>query len=127
MTNKQVAASAVIDFHHGRGSQEGIFAEGKSHCHMEYVPVRSWHGNQAYCLAALMAHNLTRELQMAAEDRQHRTTPKRRPLWNFETVGTFRGRLLRRAGRLIRPAGRLTLVVSGVKAARETLEKYLAT
>lgn len=94
---------------------------------MEYVPVRSWHGNQAYCLAALMAHNLTRELQMAAEYRQHRTTPKRRPLWNLETVGTFRGRLLRRAGRLIRPAGRLTLVVSGVKTARQTLEKYLAT
>lgn len=26
MTNRKVAAPAVIDFHHGRGSQEGIFA-----------------------------------------------------------------------------------------------------
>ena len=126
MTNKQVGAWPVIEFHHGRGSQEGIFAESKTHCQMEYVPVRGWHGNQAYCLASLFAHNLTRELQMRVEDRERRSRPKRSAQWRFESLGTLRSRLLRRAGRLIRPGGRLTLVVSGVPAVRRTLEKYLA-
>ena len=126
MTNKTVGCPAVISFHHGRGSQEGIFAEGKSHCQLEYVPVKSWFGNQAFCLAALFAHNLTRELQMEAAAREHRTTPKRRPLWSFETLGTLRRRVLLRAGRLIRPAGRLTLVISGTPAVRGALQKYLS-
>jgi hypothetical protein len=126
MTNKGLVAAGVIDFHHGRGSQEGIFAEGKTHCRMEYVPVRKWFGNQAYCLAALFAHNLTRELQMRTSPQEHRTNRKRRPLWCFETLGTLRGRLLRQAGRLIRPQGRLTMVVSSTSTIRKSLEKYLA-
>lgn len=129
MTNKPqvVGAWGVIEFHHGRGSQEGIFAEGKTHCRMEYVPVRSWYGNQAYCLAALMAHNLTRELQMRVTDRTNDSASRKRPaLWQFETLGTLRGRVLRQAGRLIHPQGYLTLVVTRAKAFRESLEKYLA-
>ena len=126
MTNKGLGAAGVIDFHHGRGSQESIFAEGKTHCRMEYVPVRKWFGNQAYCLAALLAHNVTRELQMRVASREHGTTRKRRALWRFETLGTLRGRLLRQAGRLIRPQGHLTLVVSSANAIRRSLEKYLA-
>ena len=127
MTNKKVlGAWGVIEFHHGRGSQEGIFAEGKTHCRMEYVPVGKWHGNQAYCLAALTAHNLTRELQMRATPRERGTRSKRPALWTFETLGTLRGRVLRQAGRLIHPQGYLTLVVSRAKAFRKSLEKYLA-
>lgn len=126
MTNKGLGPAGVIDFHHGRGSQEGIFAEGKTHCRMEYIPVRKWFGNQAYCLAALLAHNLTRELQMRVVSRERGTTGKRPALWRFETLGTLRGRVLRQAGRLIRPQGQLTLVVSSATAIRQTLEKYLA-
>ena len=125
VAGKQSGAKAVMEFHHGRGSQEGIFAEAKSHCQMEYVPVRGLYGNQVYCWSAVLAHNLTRELQMQSADRQHLTTPKRRNLWGFETLGTLRQRLIRRAGRLIRPQGRLTLVLSGSDQVRQDITRYL--
>src|SRR3990172_2944255 len=54
----------VAAFHEGRGSQEGVFGELKSHCHLDYVPVRTLYGNQTYLLAGLFAYNLLRELQM---------------------------------------------------------------
>ena len=73
-----------------------------------------------------MAHNLTRELQIDAYQRQHATTAKRRNLWGFETLGTLRNRLIRRAGRLIRPQGRLTLIVQANTKLREELELYTA-
>lgn len=125
IANKTTSPKSVMEFHHGRGSQEGIFAEAKSHCQLEYIPVRSRCGNQTYCLAAIMAHNLTRELQMQAQDRNSNTTPKRRNLWGFETLNTLRQRLVRRAGRLIRPQGRLTLVTAGNTTVQNDLNKYL--
>lgn len=127
VTNKGQQARYVMEFHHGRGAQEGVFAEAKSCCQLEYIPVRTLCGNQVYCLSAVLAHNLTRELQMQAKDRQHGTTSKRRNLWGFVTLATLRGRLLRRAGRLIRPQGTLTLVVSGNARVREELGQYLQT
>ncbi len=39
VTNKCVSPRKVIAFHDGRGSQEGIFAELKSHYQMDYVSV----------------------------------------------------------------------------------------
>jgi hypothetical protein len=126
ITWKQSGAKSVMDFHHGRGAQEGIFAEAKSHCQMEYVPVRGLCGNQVYCWSAVVAHNLTRELQMQTADHQHRTTPKRRNLWGFETLGTLRQRLIRRAGRLIRPQGWLTLVLSAGDRVRQDMTRYLS-
>lgn len=93
---------------------------------MEYVPVRGLCGNQVYCWSAVLAHNLTRELQMQSADRQHRTTPKRRNLWGFETLGTLRQRLIRRAGRLIRPQGWRTLVLSGSDRVRHDMARYLS-
>ncbi len=126
VTNKRCSAKHVIAFHHGRGSQEGVFAESKQFCQMEYVPVRTLCGNQIYCLAAVMAHNLTRELQIDTYKRQHGTTAKRRNLWGFETLGTLRNRLIRRAGRLIRPQGRLTLVIQANEKLRDELQQYAA-
>ena len=102
----------LVEFHNGRGSQEGIFGELKSHCQMGYVPVRSCLGNQLYLLAGLLAHNLVRELQMATTPRARRTTAKRATLWAFERLDTFRGGFLQRAGRLTRPHGKLTLTLS---------------
>ena len=73
-----------------------------------------------------MAHNLARELQIDAYEREHGTTAKRRNLWGFETLGTLRNRLIRRAGRLIRPQGRLTLVIPANDKLRDELELYAA-
>jgi hypothetical protein len=126
VTNKKSSAKRVMEFHHGRGSQEGVFAESKQFCQLEYVPVRTLYGNQVYCLSAVMAHNLTRELQIAAYERERGTTAKRRNLWGFETLGTLRNRLIRRAGRLIRPQGRLTLVIQANEKLRGELELYAA-
>jgi len=112
ITNKKISPKKVVAFHEGRGSQEGIFGELKSHCQMGYVPVRKWLGNQMYLLAGVFAHNLLRELQMMTTAASRRTTEKRTPLWAFEQLATFRAGLIQRAGRLTRPQGRLTLTIS---------------
>lgn len=112
VTNKTSDAARVVAFHEGRGSQEAIFAELKSHCHMDYVAVRRLHGNQTYMLATLFAHNLVRELQMQISVPSRSTTWKRKALWVFEKMDTLRHKLILRAGRLTEPEGRLTLTIS---------------
>jgi hypothetical protein len=125
VTNKTLKAKKLVAFHDGRGSQEGIFAELKSQCQMDYVPVRTCNGNQLYLLAALFAHNLTRELQMAAKPPSRHTTEKRAALWIFEQLDTIRMTLIRRAGRLTRPGGILTLTISANNWIRNRLLQYL--
>jgi hypothetical protein len=67
ITNKRrLGARKLVAFHHGRGSQEGIFAELKTQAQLDYVPTRTWAGNQTFLLSAILAHNLNRELQMTA-------------------------------------------------------------
>lgn len=112
VTNKTLAAGHIVAYHEGRGSQEGILGELKSHCQMGYVPVRRRAGNQLYLLAGLFAHNLMRELQMATTQPCRHTTPQRAALWSFEKLDTFRQTLLHRAGRLTRPQGVLTLTLN---------------
>ena len=109
VTNKKINPRKVVLFHEGRGSQEGIFAELKTHCQMGYVPVKTRVGNQLYMFAGILAHNLTRELQMRLNPRERRTTAKRAALWCFREVETLRRTLIQRAGRIIRPAGKLIL------------------
>lgn len=125
-TNKTAKPSPILAFHHGRGSQEGIFSELKSHAQMDYIPTRRWAGNRLYLQAAVMAHNLTRELQMDVADRQGRNTMQRAALWTFEKMGTIRNTVIRRAGRLTRPAGRLVLTLSRNAATEEAITRYLA-
>jgi hypothetical protein len=127
VSNKPLSLRPLIEFHHGRGSQEGIFGELKSHCQMGYVPVRRCLGNQLYLLAGLLAHNLTRELQMATTPRTRRTTAKRATLWAFERLDTLRGGFLQRAGRLTRPHGTLTLTMSMPPWLQKRLLHCLAT
>lgn len=112
VTNKKVRAGAVVAFHEGRGSQEAIFAELKSHCHQDYVPVKTLCGNQTYLLAGLFAHNLCRELQMQTMPPIRRTTAKRACLWAFQKVETLRKTFIQRAGRLTHPHRRITLTIS---------------
>ena len=126
VTNKIARAKTVVAFHNGRGSQEGIFAELKSQCHMGYVPVRTRIGNQLYLLAGLFAHNLTRELQMLTSPRRQRNTTKRVTLWVFEQLDTIRKTVIQRAGRLTKPHGKLTLTISANGIVRQQLLQYLA-
>ena len=109
VTNKCGRPHNVVAFHEGRGSQEGIFAELKSHCQMDYVPVNTRVGNQLYMFAGILAHNLTRELQIELTPRARGTTAKRAALWCFREIETLRRTLIQRAGRIIRPAGKLIL------------------
>jgi len=121
ITNKRVGVGTVLRFHDGRGAQEGIFGELKTHCAMGHVPVRRRLGNQMYLLAGLLAHNLVREMQMRTEERSRGTTDNRAALWIFETVDTVRKTLLQRAGRLTHPNGKLTLTISGGDIVKEKL------
>jgi len=125
VTNKTIAPRHVVTFHHGRGAQEAVFAELKSQGQMDYVPTRTMLGNQTYLFAAVLAHNLNRELQMAASAPQRTTTEKRAALWLFEQLATVRQQLIQRAGRLTRPHGILTLTVSANPAARHGLLHHL--
>jgi hypothetical protein len=125
LTNKTLTAAKVVAFHNGRGSQEGIFAELKSHNALSYVPTRTWRGNQVYLLSAVLAHNLSRELQMIARPPMRSTQEKRPALWQFEQLSTIRQRIIQRAGRLIRPQGQLTLSMSANEAVQNELLHYL--
>jgi hypothetical protein len=111
----------VTRFHHGRGAQEGVFAELKSQGQLDYVPTRTLAGNQLYLLAAILAHNLNRELQITVRPADRTTTPTRAALWRFEQLDTFRRTLLQRAGRLSRPQGALTLTISASPAVQDEL------
>jgi len=125
VTNKKVCARAVVAFHEGRGSQEGVLAELKSGCFIDYIPVRRLNGNQTYLLAGLFAHNLVRELQLRAGVQTRKRTLKRTSLWLFEKVDTIRKTIIQRAGRLTKPNGLLTLTISAGPQLKERLLRYL--
>lgn len=127
VTNKKIWAKNVLKFHNGRGSQEAIFAEAKSNTQLEYIPVKKLNGNKVYCLSAMMTHNLHREMQIHTYEQEYGTTTKRRPLWTFQSLATFRKNILLRAGRIIRPQGKLTLVQGGNKRVQNEIEDILST
>jgi hypothetical protein len=120
VTNKRGGAAGLVSFHHGRGSQEKIFAELKSQAAMEYIPARRWSANKLYLLANVMAHNLGRELQMEILEQPAAQKAKRPALWQFEGWESLRRNLIQRAGRLIRPQGRLTLSLN----LNQNVQKY---
>lgn len=115
VTNKDLGAKATVEYHSGRGSQEGVFAELKTQCQMDYIPVKKRLGNETYLLASVFAFNLIRELQMQLEPPQRKTTRNRATLWVFEQVETFRRTTLQRAGRLSKRSGKLVLTFSAGK------------
>ena len=127
LTNKSSGARSVVDFHDGRGAQEGVFAELKSQGQLGYVPTQRLAGNQIFLLCAILAYNLSRELQMTAQPPSRGTAPQRPPLWNFERLHALRGKLLQRAGRFTEPQGRLTLTMSANQAVQEELLHYIET
>lgn len=125
LTNTALSARKVLALHNGRGAQEGIFAELKSQTQLDYIPCRRLAANQTWLLAAIMAHNLNRELQMSVEPADRATTEQRAPWWMFVRLGTRRMRLIQRAGRLTRPNGHLTLTMSANPAVQTELLHYL--
>jgi hypothetical protein len=78
---------------------------------MDYIAVRGLLGNQLYMLAAVLSHNLNRELQMATRIPDRGTTEKRAPLWMLEELRSLRHRLIQQAGRFTNPQGNLTLTM----------------
>ncbi len=125
LTNKTDSARKVVRFHEGRGNDEGIYAELKSQFALGYVPGRKWVTNRLFLVANLMAHNLSREVQMQVADRFRSTNEKRAPLWIFEGIQAMRRKFILRAGRLVRPDGRLTLSLKKNKAAETELRYYM--
>jgi hypothetical protein len=125
-TNKAQSANNVIRFHHGRGSQEKLLGEAKQHVALDLVPTRRKIGNQLYTLAGMLAHNLSRELQMVGSPPAHSTRRKRPALWDFLSLGTLRQRLLHRAGALVRPQGRLTLAINANPTVEKEMLHYIA-
>lgn len=125
VTNKRISAKKVLTYHNGRGAQEGVFAELKSQTQMDYVPTQKLAGNQVYVLAAMLAHNLNRDLQMQCLPRARNTTERRAPLWKFEQLGTLRRKLIQRAGRMTKPQGQLTLTMSANPSVKSELLHYL--
>ncbi len=125
VSNKKSSAKKILHFHNGRGSQEGIFGDAKGDCKLEYVPVRGLTGNQFYCLAGMMSHNFTRELQVRTYQRNRGTTEKRSALWIFQKLSVIRQKIVQRAGKLIRPQGKLTLVMAADGPLKEELQEFL--
>ncbi|MFH1951750.1 MAG: transposase, partial [Pseudomonadota bacterium] len=64
VTNKTESAKSVVLFHNGRGSQETIFGDAKTDAALDALPSTRLAGNQIFTLCAMMAHNLSREIQM---------------------------------------------------------------
>ena len=126
VTNKACDGATALFFHNGRGSQEALIGEAKDACGLGYVPSRRRIANQLFCTAALLAHNLGRELQMAATPRASVSEPQRPALWPFQTLRHLRDRLLLRPGRLTQPKGVLTLTASLEPKAQALLQHYLA-
>jgi len=125
VTNKTTQSKHAVEYHEGRGTQEGLFAELKTEAAMGYVPCNSWNANKLFLLSNVVAHNLTRELQMRYRERDRQTTVKRPALWKFSKIGTLRKQIIQRAGRLIRPQGILTLSMPSNPRVEEMILSYL--
>jgi len=126
VTNKKGSAKSILLFHNGRGSQEGIFAQAKTDTQLDYTPTNSLNGNRIFTASVVLAHNLTRELQMQTEQRIKSTTAKRATHWVFQSLGTIRNNLIHRAGRLTKPQGKLTLTLNANKTVEKEFSKYLS-
>lgn len=125
VTNKSESAKYVVLFHNGRGSQEAIFGDAKTDAALDLIPCKCLGANQVFTISAMMAHNLSRELQMLARPSSTRARAKRPAAWKFEKLDTIRHRIIQRAGRLNRPQGELTLTMSANQSVRKDLLHFL--
>lgn len=126
-TNKTTTANNVVLFHHGRGSQEKLFGEANQHAALNVVAGKRRATNQAFTLMSMLAHNLSRELQMTTQPPQRSTLPSRPPRWLFRSLGTIRRQFLHRAGKLAHPQGELTLTMNANPAIESELTRFLGS
>jgi hypothetical protein len=125
VTNKKETISSTVLFHHGRGSQEKMFGELKNGTRIDYLPCRKEAGNRVIMLSNILAHNLSRELQIHdVEPQRNIDNEKRACLWLVESLSTLRKKVIARAGRLTRPGGILTLTVPEVGLLDRMLRKF---
>jgi len=125
VTNKRESTKLVVLFHNGRGSQEALFGLAKNEVSLGVIATRRLAANQTFTLCAMLAHNLSRHVQMLAAPAALRTRPKRPTAWKFHTLDTLRHRFIQRAGRLTRPQGNLTLIMSANPSVRKDLLHFL--
>jgi Transposase DDE domain group 1 len=125
VTNKWASGKKVLMYHNGRAMQESVLGELKSQSQMDYIAVRGLLGNQLFMMAAILSHNLNRELQMATRVPDRGTSEKRTPLWFFEELRSLRHRLIQRAGRFTNPQGNLTLTLSANESVKTGLLEFL--
>lgn len=112
-TNDTGCPKRIVRRHHGRGSQEGLLGELKSHLHADVAAFKTQEANAGSMWASVYAHNLLRRMQMQATDAVRSTQGWKRPaLWIFKKPATLR-RLVVRPGRLTRPNNRMEIVVGG--------------
>jgi hypothetical protein len=112
-------------FYAGPSRQGALFGSAKNEVGLAVIATRHLTANQTFTLCAMMAHNLSREVQMLATPAALRARPQRPAAWKFHTLDTLRHRFMQRAGRLIRPQGNLTLTMSANAAVREDLLHFL--
>lgn len=125
ITNKACSIKKAARFLEGRGGQENVFGELKSQGALGYVPCRRQAANQSYMLCSIMAHNLSRELQMRTWSKLRSTSEKRSPLWVFEKIQTLRNAFICKAGRFTRPAGKPTLTLNANPIVEQYMSNYL--
>ena len=124
VTNKKGKRGNIVGFHEGRGSQEATYAQLKNSCAMGYIPTKSWAGNKVYLLANVLAHNLSRDLQMENRAPDRVTLLKRPARWVFESLATMQKKLITRPGKITRPQGSLTLTVPNDPVLENYFETY---
>ena len=105
--------------------QEAMFAELKSQCGLGYAPSRKEAANRVFALPAVLAHNLGRELQMAASPPSRRTNAKRSPLWTFAQLRTMRNDFLLRAGRFVNSGQKRVLSIMNDSRTEAAMSRYL--
>jgi hypothetical protein len=125
VTNKRQGIKSIVLFHQGRGSQEKIFGEMKNGTRIDYLPCRREAGNRVYMLCNILAHNLSRELQIENAPPARTTNAQRACLWIMESLSTLRKNVINRAGRLTRPNGTLTLTIPADNKIRRVVEKFI--
>jgi hypothetical protein len=125
VTNKWASGKKILMYHNGRAAQESVLGEMKSQSQMDYIAVRGLLGNQLFMMAAVLSHNLNRELQMRTRVPDRGTSEKRAPLWFFEELRSLRHRLIQRGGKFTNPQGNLTLTMSANDSVKTGLLEFL--
>ena len=124
-TSMNDSAKKVLEFHNGRGTQEKIFGELKNDLNMDRIPMRTLNANRIYLTSTIIAYNINREIQIEAARKPRKNTLKRKPLWKFISMRTFRENFIQRAGRLIYPQGKLTLEMNESKDTIKIIKNFL--